>query len=536
MRQNLQTLELIRRRHPEWQEHHRRWRWLLDSLEGGERYRQAIYGYDRRGLPIRNLVRHKREYPDPRELEGSTWTMPAGLGGDPAGVPTDDDFELRRARTPVPTFVAEAIDTHLSRIYAREVKRLGPKALMAWWQNVDGCGTTIDQWMIETVAPLLLTLGQLDLCFDHPPAPEGEPIETRADVLRLGLDACIASFILPENMLWWRLDETGRRYVECLVLESHEGAEGVELRYRHWTDESSTLFDERGTVVSITPHPFGRVPIVRVFDRRKPRCRNIGQSRYEGIAERQREYYNRDSELILSDTTQAHPLLQGPEDYVQPDGAVPIGPGWLLPKKKNTHGGAATYEGFDVVEFPKDGAESIRRNKADIRDDVDRDSSLVRPVGRDGVAQSGLSKMIDHADGDNRLAKIARMLAHVEQQVAELALSVLSDGLVAPVRLAEVEVVYPAEFDLFTAGDVARATADFQALAARAGALPTCEGLMLSRLLRLCLPGLNDSQYANCEQEIHKHLDRQARRRENAPDQPYDAVYRRDIFQDINVL
>ena len=133
------------------------------------------------------------------------------------------------------------------------------------------------------------------------------------------------------------------------------------------------------------------MPIVRVFDRRKPRCRNIGQSRYEGIAERQREYYNRDSELILSDTTQAHPLLQGPEDYVQPDGSVPIGPGWLLPKKKNTQGGSATYEGFDIVEFPKDGAESIRRNKADLRDDVDRDASLVRtrPAAAAGAVGPG---------------------------------------------------------------------------------------------------------------------------------------------------
>ena len=170
------------------------------------------------------------------------------------------------------------------------------------------------------------------------------------------------------------------------------------------------------------------MPIVRVFDRRKPRCRNIGQSRYESIAERQREYYNRDSELILSDTTQAHPLLQGPEDFVQADGTIPIGPSWLLPKKKNTQGGAATYEGFDVVDFPKDGAESIRKNKADIRDDVDRDSALVRPTGRDGVAQSGLSKVMDHADGNNRLAKIAKVLARAERIAAELALIVLGDG------------------------------------------------------------------------------------------------------------
>src|SRR5947209_12815829 len=101
-----QALELIGRRHPEWREHQLRWRWLLDSLEGGERYRQAVYGYDHRGLPVRNLVRHKREYPDPREplVSGadplgpaaSPWTSPGAPGSDPASRATDDDYELRR--------------------------------------------------------------------------------------------------------------------------------------------------------------------------------------------------------------------------------------------------------------------------------------------------------------------------------------------------------------------------------------------------------------------------------------------------------
>ena len=146
----------------------------------------------------------------------------SALGQDPAVSASDDDYELRRARTPVPTFVAESVETHLSRIYAREVKRVGPPRLMGWWADVDGCGTTVDQWMSETVAPLLLVLGQLDLYMDHPPAPDGEPIETKADLQRLGLDRCVASYILPENMLWWRLDPSGQRYLECLVLEHHE--------------------------------------------------------------------------------------------------------------------------------------------------------------------------------------------------------------------------------------------------------------------------------------------------------------------------
>jgi hypothetical protein len=541
MKTQSRGLELIRRRHPEWQEHHLRWRWLLDSLEGGERYRQAIYGVDRRGLPLRNLIRHKREYPDPRDTSGSVPSIDGSVFGpnelDPATVATDDDYELRRARTPVPTFLAEAVGTHLSRIYAREVRRSGPEPVVAWWRDVDGCGTPIGQWMAETVAPLLLTLGQIDLCLDHPAVSPGDDVLTRADVKRLGLDRCLATIILPENLIWWRLDSTGRRYEECLVQENHEGTdEHPIVRFRHWTADGSTLYTDLGEVLSEVSHPFGRVPIVRIFDRRKSRCGNIGQSRYEGIAERQREYYNRDSELILSDTTQAHPLLQGPEDYVQPDGSVPIGPGWLLPKKKNSQGGATTYEGFEVVEFPKDGADSIRANKADLRDDVDRDSALVRGTGRDAVAQSGLAKMIDHADGNNRLAKIARTLAHVEQIAAELAFTVLSDGEVDVAALRTVEIAYPIEFDLYTSADVARSTADFQVLASRAGALPRCEGLMLGRLLRLCLPGLSEDQYATCEREIREFVEAQSQRRSTEPGLQWEKVVRKDVFQDINVI
>src|SRR5206468_8150280 len=123
----------------------------------------------------------------------------------------------------------------------------------------DGCGTSIDQWMAETVAPLLLALGQLDLGFDHPAAPEGESVETRADAERLGLGRCVASYILPENLLWWRLDPTGHRYAECLVREYAEVEGGVEARYRHWTASESTLHDADGTALTVTPHAFGRV-------------------------------------------------------------------------------------------------------------------------------------------------------------------------------------------------------------------------------------------------------------------------------------
>ena len=551
---NREALDLVGRRHPEWREHELRWRWLLDSLEGGERYRQAIYGGDRHGLPIRNLIRHKHEYPDPRGLPGASGIgagaatylggtatgMANALPGPPVGTDqaqfaADSDYELRRARTPVPTFVAEAVDTYCSKIYSSEIDRdlpTGPPhdALTEWWADVDGLGTPIDDWMGGTVARLILTLGHLDLAFDHPAAPDGTSIATEADAVAAGVERCVASYILPENMLWWRLDSRGR-YVECLVREYTDAVEEVvgtgigdyagvsagPCRYRHWTATDSTLYDDEGNTLATVPHGFGRVPIVRVFDRRKPRCRNVGQSRMESIAERQREYYNRDSELILSDTTQAHALLQGPEDFVQADGTIPIGPANLLPMKKNSNGGATSYEGFSVIEFPKGGADSLRLNKADIRDDVDRDARLTKPAGSAGtskgtVGQSGVSKQYDHDGLHSTLSGVAKMLAVAERTAAEFALCVLTEGKPPKDRADAVKISYPTVFSLYAAPELAEIAVEFQGILAASGDAPETEAAILGEIVRKALPGRDDATYETYDGEIEQAIARRAER------------------------
>jgi hypothetical protein len=59
-----------------------------------------------------------------------------------------------------------------------------------------------------------------------------------------------------------------------------------------------------------------------------------GVSQWKPLVELQREYYNRDSELILADTIRAidaHPFPRDHEDYLQPDGTVRLGPNRILP-------------------------------------------------------------------------------------------------------------------------------------------------------------------------------------------------------------
>jgi hypothetical protein len=531
--------QVIHRRSAEWQEFQLQWRWLLDSYEGGERYRSAIYGYDWGGLPVRNLIRHKREYPDPRErpalLGGAMY--PAGLASgaaNPAANPqgtvdsyrfaNDSDYELRRARTPIPCFVREAVETHLSKIFTKEVTRDGPQVLQDWWEDVDGKGTPIGAWIQQEVGPLFLVLGQIDLLVDHPPRPVDAAVATRADQVRLGLDRAVASYILPENILWWRLAPNGQ-YAEVLVQElvdepTEEEQQRAQLgggkgplvshpvyRFRHWTTEDWCLYDNAGEVIEEQPHPYGRVPVVRVFDRRKARLKHIGQSRYEGIAERQREYYNRDSELILSDTIQAHPLIQGPEDYCKEDATVPIGPGYLLPKKKNGSSAEASYEGFDVIDFPKGAAESLRENLRGIRDEVDRDARLTKPAGVTGtgkttVAQSGVSKQLDHQGGHELMSQLVEALGRLETTLCELALTVLADGPPSPADVEAIDVVYPTSFSLQTADELALGLTNFQALLQAAGECPDVETLWLQELAKEVLKGQDQATYEAMNDEI----------------------------------
>jgi hypothetical protein len=565
--ESLDGKSVVARRHVDWLENQVRWRWLMDSHEGGDRYRNAVYGPDRRGLSCRNLFRHKREYPDPQQFpqvyQGFAGYVgpaiapletlghgpfPGMVGADAAATAMDDDYELRRARTPVPEFVAEAVEIHLAKVYDQEVARDGPADLLAWWRDVDGCGTPIDDYMRETIAPLLLVLGCIDVCLDHPQAPPGETIETRADELRLGLDKVVASYILPMNMVWWRTDPAGR-YLECLVREYIDPADRMDhdkngnaidpdgpgaagegwrrdyVRWRLWRSTESILYNFDGSeVLDRVPHNFGRVPIVRLIDLKKHRTRTVGKSRYEAIAEYQREFYNRDSELILSDTLQAHPFLSGPEDYCKADNTLSVGPGYLLPKKRNPENG--TYEGFEYVSPPKDPAESLRRNKEDLIDLKDRRACLSKPsgVGSAGsVSQSGISKQLDAQTGHKLLSSISKNLARAERFLAEYALMVLRDKQVTPEERATIRVGYPARFELHDATDLIDGTSKLQLVLAACGNAPNTERELIQATIRQLLLGLADDEYRALDKEIELLVKTKSQLRERIDDLP-DAV------------
>ena len=502
--------DLTRLRHPEWAEHRTRWQWLADSLEGGDRYRYAVYGTDRRGFPIRNLLRHKREYPAP----GETHAITIPLSGGPVADSTDDDYSLRLVRTPVPDYVGECVRRHLGRIYRHEVRRSGPPAYIQWTANTDGAGTDIDAWMRHTVAPLLMAVGCLDIIMDHPPAPPNVAIRSRSQRDAYRLDAVVARVIMPTDVVWWRLE--GHDYAEAVVLERAETERGLADRYRHWTATDWTLYDADGGVLAQGTHPYGRVPMIRLMLARKPRCENVGWTPLEAVAERQREAYNRESELVLSDVLQAHPLLQGPPPDA--DGTISIGPQWLLAKKELRTGAGVAYEGYQYLDPPKGGADSLRQNIERLRAEVEASQGLAKPSGSLGmVAQSGLSKAYDHATYNDILSMLADALQVAEVRLGRLATLVASDGADTD---PDIRVHYSRVYDLRAGAELASLLSAFQNVLQDAGRCPALETRVLMSIVRdELLPGMDDETYREIEAEVKQALAAlEAERKLGAPD------------------
>lgn len=545
--------EVVMRRHPDWFANQIMWRRLLDSFEGGDRYRNAIYGYDRRGMPNRMLFRHQREIPDPQLWNNYMWgggypnpdanlnagsmmvtpasgPFPGQPAADPAATVQDDIYETRRSRTPVPEWVAEACGTHMAKIFDQEVDRnadTSPEPLVEWWEDVDGSGTTIDEWMRETIGPLLNILGTLDVCIDRPRAPANVTIRSAADEKEFGLDRVVGTYFLPDNVVWWTNDYMGN-YTEVLIREYVDpsmridtdkkgspidvfgpGSQADEwrsnyVRWRLWQKDRSILYSFDGSeIIQRVKNTSGRIPIVRLTAEKNMRSRMIGKSTYQAVAGYQRAFYNVDSELILSDTLQATPVLCVPEEFVKSGQSIPVGAAYVMPMKHDLEKGG--YVAPCYVAPQSSPADALRRDKEDLRAAADRAACLSKPAGAETpgtVGQSGLSKQMDSHTGHKMLTGIAKTLARSEKRIACSALQVLLGRPLTPQEEKSIVITYPAKFELQDAASLIDNTTKLQLIMASCGKAPETEGLLLKSIVRQLLLGLDDDEYESIDAEL----------------------------------
>lgn len=478
-------------RHHEFLAMEAQWARLLDAFEGGAAYRDRIYGQDLAGHPIRNLYRHRRDSP-PTYTNGTDPYARDGAG---------EDYELRRSRTPVPRFTHSAVFKHVSRIFSEEIRRKGPPSYEAWCEDADGTGEPVGDWIRNEVAPLFLLLGTLDVLVDAPSPGDGAAVESQADVTARRLDTAVASVVLPTNVPWWKLGDDGL-YERVLVVEWHDDDTGKqERRLRLWTRGDSQLYGEDSKPIGPPrPHPYGVVPIRRFLVGRRPRRKCVGLSIYEGIADQEREFYNTDSEIVLANSLQAHPILQGPHDAFGAGGEVVVSPSWVLAQGTDGNGNAVAWE---YLSPPKEPFTALRTSNLDRVDRMNDLAALVKPagtaVGNGTAGQSGISKMLDQDMGNDLLVWLGSRLADLERGVGRLASLVATGGREAA---ADVEVIYPKGYSLYSAQEVADLGVQSQAYMEGCGKLPELEKATLKALAAKLAAGADEATIAAINADI----------------------------------
>ena len=249
----------------------------------------------------------------------------------------------------------------------------------------------------------------------------------------------------------------------------------------------------------------------------------MGKSRYEFVADVMRAYYNLDSETVLNNVLQSSPLLSGPEEFCKGDNTLSVGPGYLLPKKKNPDTGG--YEGFDYVAPPRDPSDSLRADLQRLVDLKDRNACLLKPAGQAGtsansVSQSGVSKAMDAETGGTLLGSIAKSLAKNETFLAEYALMALRNRPPTPEERETIKVWYPIKFALRTAGELIDGTTKLQGIIGNAGQAPNTERELIQQTIRQLLLGLEDKEYKVLDDEIELVVKSKATLKEQMDEMP----------------
>ena len=379
---------VVQRRHVDWLENQIRWRWLMDSAtKAATATATPSTVPTAAGLPCRNLFRHKREYPDPQQFpqvyQGFAGFVGAvGVNARPRrrqrpvsramlGADRGRDGDGRRLRAAAgPDARArvrrrgrrdpsgEGVTTRRSPATGRPTCSPGGKtSTAAARRSTTTCARRSRRCCSSSAASTSAsTIPRRRRARRSRPAPtscgSGSTRSSPRYILphehglvahrhRRADTSNASSASTSTRPIGWITTRTATRSTPKIPARPATTWRRDYVRWRLWRSDESILYNFDGSeVLDRVPHNFGRVPIVRLIDLKKHRTRNVGKSRYEAIAEYQREYYNRDSELILSDTLQAHPFLSGPEDFCKADNTLSIGPGYLLPKKKNPENGS----------------------------------------------------------------------------------------------------------------------------------------------------------------------------------------------------
>lgn len=294
--------------HPQYKNYVDRWKFLIDSYQGGKDYRDGKY-----------LTAYLME--------------------------SQEQYETRLDDTPYDNHCKAITAIYNSFLFRQPPERNygsieNDPGLDAFLEDADLDGRTFEAVMRD-VSTYATVYGNVWCIVDKPPTNA----YTRAEELEQGIRPYI-SIVTPENVLDWRYERSMSGYYTLTYLKVYEGQTSGSESFRVYTPEMVTVYtmhkDEAYIEYELL-NPLGKVPAVCVYGQRSP-IKGIGVSDVGDVADMSRGIYQELSEvqqlgrltnhpsLVKTASTQASAgagaIIQMPEDLqadlkpylLQPDG------------------------------------------------------------------------------------------------------------------------------------------------------------------------------------------------------------------------
>lgn len=267
-------IERLRKTCQDYDDNKKLWQFFLKSYEGGPEY----VGHD-------TLFRHSRE--------------------------SEQDFQERLNRAHYQNYCQPLVDFVPEYIFSQDVERSAPKDLQDAFEqfkkNCDRAGTSLNLFM-QQVGEDMRIFGMCYIQVDKP--ANDNPDISVLDAQQKGLDQPYVVLIRPLEVLDYRIDSFGNltylKRVEHTYEDDGEDVINIE-RYTEWranqykisaidvSDPKNPKLIKTGNYGQPQRNPWGVVPFVMAFFKRRKSNTAVGQSFLQDIAMQNRSVFNQTS-------------------------------------------------------------------------------------------------------------------------------------------------------------------------------------------------------------------------------------------------
>lgn len=316
-----------------------------------------------------------------------------------------------------------------------------PTPIETWWNNVDGKGTHIDDYM-KQAWDRAATFGHIAIYMDRPKGPRPT---TRADQ-----KAPFIRMYAPLDIVDWSEDDNGE-LMEMVFAEAVPRRVGgpvlpTDIRYRFVDRDKWELRDKNDAVIEAGAHQFGCLPIAMLYSLRRPLLPVVGES-VLGDPQQYIDLYNLLSELRELLRSQTFSIMN-----------IPLGTGDQAMSVEDAAKLIGEKVGTDNVLFSGLAADFIAADAANVevyQKEIDRRLRTIFRIAalawesdsRDAEAEG--SRQIKREDMNQRLSSYADELEKADYKLVEFFTRAMhgADAWERELETNPVAVHYPDNFD-----------------------------------------------------------------------------------------